>query len=190
MSSLFEKAIADAKELKETALKNAEQLIIEKYSTELKEAVENLLEEEDEEESVEMDMEMSEEEPEAPTGDDKLLDQVPDAATVALAQALEDDEEEIVIDFDELMSDMEATTPEEEAEEIPADAESPIDREELLDAEPVALEEEEALEEDLEEALENLTEEDLNSLLEEVDVDIKSMHPKQEVCQKVKDVQL
>ena len=177
MSSLFEKAIADAKELKETALKNAEQLIIEKYSTELKEAVENLLEEEDEEESVEMDMEMSEEEPEAPTGDDKLLDQVPDAATVALAQALEDDEEEIVIDFDELMSDMEATTPEEEAEEIPADAESPIDREELLDAEPVALEEEEALEEDLEEALENLTEEDLNSLLEEVDVDIKSMHP-------------
>ena len=176
MSSLFEKAIADAKELKETALKNAEQLIIEKYSTELKEAVENLLEEEDEEESVEMDMEMSEEEPEAPTGDDKLLDQVPDAATVALAQALEDDEEEIVIDFDELMSDMEATTPEEEAEEIPADAESPIDREELLDAEPAALEEE-ALEEDLEEALENLTEEDLNSLLEEVDVDIKSMHP-------------
>jgi len=123
-----------------------------------------------------MDMEMSEEEPEAPTGDDKLLDQVPDAATVALAQALEDDEEEIVIDFDELMSDMEATTPEEEAEEIPADAESPIDREELLDAEPAALEEE-ALEEDLEEALENLTEEDLNSLLEEVDVDIKSMHP-------------
>ena len=121
-------------------------------------------------------MEMSEEEPEAPTGDDKLLDQVPDAATVALAQALEDDEEEIVIDFDELMSDMEATTPEEEAEEIPADAESPIDREELLDAEPAALEEE-ALEEDLEEALENLTEEDLNSLLEEVDVDIKSMHP-------------
>ena len=176
MSSLFEKAIADAKELKETALKNAEQLIIEKYSTELKEAVENLLEEEDEEESVEMDMEVSEEEPEAPTGDDKLLDQVPDAATIALAQALEDDEEEIVIDFDELMSDMEATTPEEEVEEIPADAESPIDREELLDAEPVALEEE-ALEEDLEEALENLTEEDLNSLLEEVDVDIKSMHP-------------
>ena len=177
MSSLFEKAIADAKELKETALKNAEQLIIEKYSTELKEAVENLLEQEDEEESVEMDMEMSEEEPEAPTGDDKLLDQVPDAATIALAQTLEDDEEEIVIDFDELMSDMEATTPEEEAEEIPADAESPIDREELLDAEPVALEEEEALEEDLEEALENLTEEDLSSLLEEVDVDIKSMHP-------------
>ena len=93
------------------------------------------------------------------------------------AKISEDDEEEIVIDFDELMSDMEATTPEEEAEEIPADAESPIDREELLDAEPVALEEEEALEEDLEEALENLTEEDLSSLLEEVDVDIKSMHP-------------
>ena len=176
MSSLFEKAIADAKELKETALKNAEQLIIEKYSTELKEAVENLLEQEDEEESVEMDMEMSEEEPEAPTGDDKLLDQVPDATTIALAQTLEDDEEEIVIDFDELMSDMEATTPEEEAEEVPDDAESAIDREELLEPEAETMMEE-PLEEDLDEALENLTEEELNSLLEEVDVDIKSMHP-------------
>ena len=172
MSSLFEKAIADAKELKETALKNAEQLIIEKYSTELKEAVENLLEQDDEEESMEMDMEMSDE----PTGDDKLMDQVPDAATMALAQALEDDEEEIVIDFDELMSDMEATTPEEEAEEVPDDAESAIDREELLEPEAETMMEE-PLEEDLDEALENLTEEDLNSLLEEVDVDIKSMHP-------------
>ena len=89
MSSLFEKAIADAKELKETALKNAEQLIIEKYSTELKEAVENLLEEEDEE----LDMEMSVEEPEAPTGDDKLMDQVPDAATALLSGEMDDDEE-------------------------------------------------------------------------------------------------
>ena len=177
MSSLFEKAIADAKELKETALKNAEQLIIEKYSTELKEAVENLLEQEDEEEAVEMDMEMPEEEPEAPSGDDKLMDQVPDAATMALAQALEDDEEEIVIDFDELMSDMEASTPDEEAKDIPDEAESPIDRDDMLDAEPEPMMEEETLEEDLDEVLENLTEEDLNSLLEDVSVDIKSQHP-------------
>ena len=186
MSSLFEKAIADAKELKETALKNAEQLIIEKYSSELKEAVENLLEQEDEEEleaaaelaDDEVEMSMGEEPP-APSGDEALLDQVPDAATVALAQALEDDEEEIVIDFDELMADMEASTPEEEAEEIPADAESPIDREELLDTEPEPMMEEgdEPLEEDLDEALNNLTEEELNSLLEEVNVDIKSAHP-------------
>ena len=169
MSSLFEKAIADAKELKETALKNAEQLIIEKYSTELKEAVENLLEQDDEEESMEMDMEMSDE----PTGDDKLMDQVPDAATAILAGEMDDDEE-IEIDFDELRAAM-------DAEMDPSTPEDMIDREEEMvepemekEAEPMM---EEPLEEDLDEALENLTEEDLSSLLEEVDVDIKSMHP-------------
>ena len=167
MSSLFEKAIADAKELKETALRNAEKELIEKYSVELKEAVENLLEQDEEEAEMEK---------EEPTGDDSLMDQVPDAATVAVAQALEDDQEEIVIDFDELMADMEATTPEEEAKDVPEDAESAIDREELLDAEPepLALEEGEA---SLEEALEALTEDQLDTLLEDVEVDIKSMHP-------------
>ena len=74
MSSLFERAIADAKELKETALKNAEQIIIEKYSSELKEAVENLLEQDEDEKAApdeEMDMEMDAE-PAEPTGDDSL----------------------------------------------------------------------------------------------------------------------
>ena len=44
MSNLLEKAIVDAKALKEAALKNAEQLVIEKYSEEVKEAVGRLLE--------------------------------------------------------------------------------------------------------------------------------------------------
>jgi hypothetical protein len=44
MSNLLEKAIVDAKALKEAALKNAEQLVIEKYSEEVKEAVGKLLE--------------------------------------------------------------------------------------------------------------------------------------------------
>ena len=173
MSSLFEKAIADAKELKETALRNAEKELIEKYSVELKEAVENLLEQDEEEPEMEM---------EEPTGDDSLIDQVPDAATVAVAQALEDDQEEIVIDFDELMADMEASTPEEEAKEVPDGAESAVDREELLavEEEPEAVMEEtleEGEESSLEEALEALTEEQLDTLLEDVEVDIKSMHP-------------
>jgi hypothetical protein len=47
MSNLLEKAIVDAKALKEAALKNAEQLVIEKYSEEVKEAVGRLLEQED-----------------------------------------------------------------------------------------------------------------------------------------------
>lgn len=178
MSSLFERAIADAKELKETALRNAEQQLIEKYSTELKSIVENLLEQEEEmpaeEEPAEEEMPAAEMEMDVavePTGDETLVDQVPDAATIALAQALEDDEEEIVIDFDELMADYEASTPEGEAMEVP-EGEPEIDREELLQ-EPEMSSEEEALEE----AIDGLTEEQLDALTEEVNVDIKSVHP-------------
>ena len=47
MSNLLERAIIDAEALKEAALKNAEQLVIEKYSKEVKEAVDNLLEQEE-----------------------------------------------------------------------------------------------------------------------------------------------
>ena len=47
MSNLLEKAIVDAKALKEAALKNAEQLVIEKYSDEVKQAVTRLLEQDD-----------------------------------------------------------------------------------------------------------------------------------------------
>ena len=44
MSSMLEQAIVDATALREAALKNAEQAIIEKYSPQIKEAVESLLE--------------------------------------------------------------------------------------------------------------------------------------------------
>ena len=47
MSSLLEQAIVDAKALKEAALKNAEQLILEKYSNEVKTAIDSLLEQEE-----------------------------------------------------------------------------------------------------------------------------------------------
>ena len=47
MSTLLEKAIIDAKALKEAAMKNAENLVIEKYSQEVKQAMKSLLEEED-----------------------------------------------------------------------------------------------------------------------------------------------
>ena len=43
MSSLLERAIVDATALKEAALKNAENLVIEKYSEEVREAMQNLL---------------------------------------------------------------------------------------------------------------------------------------------------
>ena len=44
MSELLEQAIVDAEALKEAALKNAEQAVIEKYSSEVKNTVEKLLE--------------------------------------------------------------------------------------------------------------------------------------------------
>ena len=46
MSSLLEQAIVDAAALKEAAIKNAETAILNKYSDDIREAVENLLEEE------------------------------------------------------------------------------------------------------------------------------------------------
>ncbi len=48
MSSLLKEAIIDAKALKEAALKNAESTIIDKYSDEVKQMVENILEQDEE----------------------------------------------------------------------------------------------------------------------------------------------
>ena len=49
MSSLLEQAIIDAQALREAAVKNAESAILDKYSTDIREAVESLLEQEEEE---------------------------------------------------------------------------------------------------------------------------------------------
>ena len=46
MSSLLEQAIIDAKELKEAALKSAEGSIIDKYASEVKDAMNSILYEE------------------------------------------------------------------------------------------------------------------------------------------------
>ena len=47
MSSLLQEAIVDAKALRETALKNAEAAIVEKYSDEFRKTLDQLLEQED-----------------------------------------------------------------------------------------------------------------------------------------------
>ena len=47
MSNLLERAIVDAKALKEAALKSAEQLVIDKYSEEVRTAMDKMLEQED-----------------------------------------------------------------------------------------------------------------------------------------------
>ena len=47
MSSMLEQAIIDAEQLKETAQRTAEEAVIEKYQSEIKEAVNAILEQED-----------------------------------------------------------------------------------------------------------------------------------------------
>ena len=47
MSSMLEQAIIDAEQLKETAQRTAEEAVIEKYQSEIKEAVNAILEQEE-----------------------------------------------------------------------------------------------------------------------------------------------
>ena len=58
MSSMLEQAIIDAKALKEAALKNAEQAVIDKYSSEIKAAVNELLENNEPEQIINEEMEL------------------------------------------------------------------------------------------------------------------------------------
>ena len=48
-NKMLEQAIIDANALKEVALKNAEATVVEKYSRQIKEAVDNMLEQDEEE---------------------------------------------------------------------------------------------------------------------------------------------
>jgi len=89
MSSLLEQAIIDATALKEAAIKNAEAAILNKYSADIKEVVENLFEQEDEEL------------PEEPQGGDEsesLEDTIPNA----FDDEIVDEESEIVLNMEDL----------------------------------------------------------------------------------------
>ena len=56
MSSMLDQAILDAESLREAALKNAESAVVEKYSDEVRERVEKLLEQ-DPEDDMDLGME-------------------------------------------------------------------------------------------------------------------------------------
>ena len=115
MSRILEQAIVDAEALKEVALKNAEATILEKYSDKIKEAVENLLEQDPSSELQKEGISMV------------VQDQVPLAAMDgenACPCPDQDDDVEVTIDFDELRKDAgeedtgSLETDEEAAEEI------------------------------------------------------------------------
>ena len=60
-NSMLEQAIIDASQLREAALKSAETAVIEKYSTEVEQAMQNILEQDDEEMvAVDVDAEVAE----------------------------------------------------------------------------------------------------------------------------------
>ena len=93
MSSLLEEAIVDARALKEAALKNAENIVLEKYSGEVRKALDTLLEQEDLEEAP-VDLEEDDSLTEFTSG-------VPYAFQNEELDALEEDEI-VEIDFDAL----------------------------------------------------------------------------------------
>lgn len=155
MSSLLEQAIIDATALKEAAVKNAEAAIIDKYSNDIREAVENLLEQDEE------DAETAEEEE---TSDQEI--------DIPLAGAPEESGEDdiMVLDMEELAKLTQVLT-----KEDPELIGDPVSHETLTDVVPEAppLEEPDTastIPVDL--TLENATLEQLGQVLEELIVDV------------------
>ncbi len=161
MSSLLEQAIVDAQALKEAAIKNAETAILNKYSSDIKEAVESLLEEEEEEEAV-ADIESDESE--------SLQDSIPmgleadevsaDQEIVLSMEELKDMAETLAAAEGDLMGDQESH------EELAADMETDMEAPSLaMDNEVAAVPVEATLEEEIEI-------DDIEQIIEELVVDI------------------
>ena len=156
MSSMLEQAIIDAAALKEAAIRNAEQEILEKYSQDIKEAVTTLLEEDTlEEEALEED---------DAEGDEEVMDQIPPASSEGEALCPCPDSEEVIeLDLDALM--MQADNEQPEAAEMTDRAELAEDIEE--EKELRDLNEAEETEQNTEEEI-NIDEQDLKDLVEEL----------------------
>lgn len=185
MSIMLEQAIADATALKDAALKNAENSLIEKYSGQIKEAVDAILEADEDEGFADdasggLDIDIGGEE----TGMESEL-----ATNVPLAGAdgerlcpCPDDEEEIEIDFDELERQMSGEAEaglegdefaQDELSDIVPDEDDELSNlMEGLDEDGEVVEEEESIdetsevseEEKIEEAIENLSREEKETL--------------------------
>jgi len=189
MSSLLEEAIVDAKALKEAALKNAENAVLERYSGEVKSALDTLLEQEDALGDEEADPDLMEFAEEVPMAfateeiDGAAPDEIIEIDFDALKQRLEEEDEPVggndMIDAMGMADEIAL----EEGEVGMSDVDSPAaagltgasqvnqekDDEEDEDAESRAAPSSMSLEED--EDI-NLTEEMLADLIEELVVDM------------------
>ena len=134
MSTLLEQAIVDAEALKEAAIKNAEAAIIEKYSSEVKDAVNSLLEQEEETLEDEEESAVMEEVPYAvEEGDEPIMVRLD---LEALERALSEEEEPVEESHEDLADTLEEEIEEAletEGEETDLDEEIELD-EEILDA--------------------------------------------------------
>ena len=142
MSSMLEQAIVDANALKEVAVKNAEQIIIEKYSADIKEAVSALLEQEE-------DLGM-----EGPTGGEESFDDIeaPPAATPGEDTCpCPGDEDSVTLDLAGLEAALQAMPeePVESEEELGLELAPEVPEEEI----PLALEEDIEIDDELIEKL-------------------------------------
>ena len=134
MSTLLEQAIVDAEALKEAAIKNAEAAIIEKYSSEVKDAVNSLLEQEEETLEEEEESAVMEEVPYAvEEGDEPIMVRLD---LEALERALSEEEEPVEESHEDLADTLEEEIEEAletEGKETDLDEEIELD-EEILDA--------------------------------------------------------
>jgi hypothetical protein len=89
---MLDQAIVDAQSLREAALNNAESAVVEKYSSEVKEVMSRLLEQD---EDVELDLGMGDEEVEASA----VLDDIPATQDPDI-----EDDEVVVIDLDQIIA--------------------------------------------------------------------------------------
>ena len=153
MSSMLEQAIIDAESLKEAAIKNAEQAIIEKYSQEVKSAVDLMLEQPEEDPLADLGAE-------TPTAETpEIVDEAPLAAAEGENTCpCPSGDDVVTINFDQLHTQME--------EEL--EAEGTLDADDLQPSEEIADDEIEALSEEIE-----IDDDLLGELDEEIEIDIE-----------------
>ena len=147
MSEMLEQAIIDAAALKEAAIKNAETLVLEKYSSEIKSAVENLLEQEDPMADLggmdaAADTDIATPNQDAPVS--SIIDQIPMASIAEdgmIELPLDKLMEELNIQLDE-DEDLEEAVELEESEELQEEVEELEEEQDLDEVAKVALDEE------------------------------------------------
>lgn len=168
MSNLLNESIVDAKALRDSALRNAETAVIEKYSDEVKKTLENLLEQD------ELDLGMEPAIEETPdTGSEEVVEEeseeVPLAATDGLAENDGDNLHNLHAEGEEVQVTLDLGALQEAIEAMSAEIDEEIDIDITEDATEEVTEEASCAEE-AEEVTEEVTEEqiDIDSIVDSV----------------------